>query len=241
MYPRNRQISILNFSFLLFFLISVASCIPKSDFDPDTLIGPQYYPTKKGQFVVYEVRQTLHKSLAADLMTHFYRKEVLADTFTDISGKPAYRIERFRRATHTQPWQIDSVWVLRKTNNRLIKIEHNRPFIKLVFPIKHGMRWDGNALNSFAAEQYKAEMLETPFKLDSQKILPQSLRIVHRADSSLVNKNLRYEVYAKDIGMVYKKTEVLHYINDSKNPFYAKDSIVSGIFLEEVALSWGVE
>lgn len=228
----------LPFLAILSFFTFITSC-SSDEIDP-ILFGTNHYPVKKGQFVTYQVTRVLHNEIVEDDIEIFQRKEVVVDTFTDASNRIAYRIEQFTRKDASEPWLIDSVWVLRKEPARLIKIENNEPFIKLVFPIENGITWNGNAVNDFLSEEYTAEVLSAPFRLNGESF-SKAIQVIHSQDSSIVDRDVRTEVYAENIGMVYKKTEVFQYINNFTNPFYAQDSVIGGIFFEQIAIDWGVE
>ncbi len=227
----------LYFCGILAFFLCLAAC--SDDEVAPELFGTAYYPVTKGQYVTYRVHTVFHSEILPDSFVTFERREVVVDTFTDVSGQTAYRIEQFVRNTPESPWQIDSVWTLRKEPSRLVKIENNEPFIKLVFPTYDGTTWNGNALNDFPAEEYRAELLPS-FSVEGQRF-SNVLRIEHSADSSLVDKDVRYEMYAENIGMVYRRTEVFQFINNFLNPFYGQDSVVGGIYQEIRAIDWGIE
>ncbi len=228
----------LTFFIILTLFVLIGAC--SNDEVNPVLLGTKHYPVEKGHFVTYQVKKILHGEIVEDEIEVFQRKEIVVDTFTDASNRTAYRIEQFKRADDSETWAIDSVWVVRKELTRLIKIENNEPFIKLVFPTENGTKWDGNAINGFPSEEYLAEVLSTPYQVNGNSF-SNVIQITHNADSSIVDRDVRIEVYAENIGLVYKKTEVFQYINDFTNQFYATDSVIGGIFFEQKVIDWGIE
>ncbi len=228
----------LYFSLALLFFVLLASCT-RDEVSP-ILFGTTYYPITPGHYVIYKVKRITYNELADNELEEFERKEVIVGPFTDASGREVHRLELFARADASEPWRMDSVWTVRKEPARLVRVENNEPFVRLVFPAHDGATWNGNALNDFPAETFRAEVPDAPFSLAAGSF-SRPIRVVQRQDSSIVNRDVRFEVYAEGVGMVYRKIEVYQYVNNFLSPFYGLDSITGGLFVEQTALSWGVE
>jgi hypothetical protein len=201
--------------FVIFLLsINLYSCKPKKT-DPATVdLGFDFSPLESGRYNIYEVDATLFTVLGKEY-ERYQVKEIIKDTI-QIGNETVYRLERFYRDSPDQPWpfQPDSVWTIRKNNFQLIKTENNFRYIKLVFPIEEGKTWDGNALNTLFAENYKMSNIDKPYQVN-EHYFPKTLTVFHKSDSSLLGKDLRLEVFARDIGLVYKKIEKIEYKNES--------------------------
>lgn len=202
--------------------------------------GPAFAPIGPGRYVVYDVASVEHFELAEDIYRFYQLKEVFVAPFTDPEGRESWRIERYIRPIGSQRWEIDSVWQARLDNGRYIRTENNTPFIRLAFPERAGLSWNGNAFNALGAETYRIEQFNQPFRVRNRSFNP-TLTVLQQRDSSLIHRDFRYEVYAQEIGMVYKRVERFRYIDRADNPFFGKDSIIAGLFLEQVAVEHGVE
>jgi len=226
----------LHLSILSFIVLALNSC----DFGNEVgdNFGQRHFPLDIGHFVVYDMNWIIHNATPDDEFESYQRMEVVADTFTNLAGGISYRIEQFRRDNPAERWGIDSVWSVRVNDGRIIKVENNEPFIKLVLPTRLGLEWDGNAINDFPRQTYRADIPLSGFRLRGENF-ENAIRIIQAQDSSLVNRNVRSEVYAEDIGMIYRRIESYNYIDDSTSPFFAQDSITGGVFLEQIMVEYG--
>ena len=66
------------------------------------------------------------------------------------------------------------------------------------------MSWDGNRFNNLGEQNYTLTQINEAFKLGSLSF-DSTIYISHAADSNLIEKKLAYEIYAKNVGLVFKK------------------------------------
>ncbi len=191
------------------------SCQSESVAPEDIRLGFEYFPLSVGQYSVYEV-EDIRYIFARDADTSRYQlREVVADSFPGVGGEIVYRLERYRR-TVDQPWQLDSVWTARKNTRQVVVVENNIPLIKLVFPSRTGITWDGNALNSRPEQIYSLAATSTALKeeisspLDS--LLARSLTVIQQeSQDTIITYTEVSETYVEDIGLFYKKSVNLQY------------------------------
>jgi len=184
--------------------------------DPDTVnqavSGYDYFPLEAGRYAVYEVNELRYViTSSTPKATTYYLKEVLGRQFVGATGIEQFPIERYKRATLQASWVLDSVWTAYRLPDRAVKVENNRAFVKLAFPLAEGNTWDGNLLSSHSAEEYEARF-GVPFPAQSD--FPGSLTVVQRRDSSLVSLYKRHEVYAPGLGLVYKEDIAWEYCQE---------------------------
>lgn len=169
-----------------------------------------FFPLETGRFVEYEVTETQYALAAPPLIRTSWLREVVREPFTDATGQPAFRLERFRRATDDAPWQLDSVWAARLETNRVVKTEGNVARVKLVFPLREDLRWNGNALNDRGPQEYRVRRFDTPRRMGAFSF-PRTLEVVQREDSSLVSLERRTERYARGVGLIESEDTRLFY------------------------------
>lgn len=193
--------------FLFLFSLFILSCNKKSEpevFDYD------YYPLSTGNYYIYSVSTTVigPTGTAKD---SFQLKEVIADTF-HFNDVVKYRIERFLRKKESDQWpsQPDSVWTVYSDKIKAVRTENNYSFIKMVWPMKENTQWNGNGLNILKAQTYTAKNIHKPYFFDDQNF-PQTITVVQSDEESKIDKDYEIEVYAKNIGLVYKISEVYEY------------------------------
>lgn len=217
----------------------LASCEEETiSVGPEQMLrGQEYFPLEVGRYTEYSVRQVNHKELIEDEYLQFFIRHEITEASAE-GADSVFRIERFRKPTLIDDWEADSVWTVRREGNRIVQVESNVPFVKLIFPLQTPLTWDGNAYNIMPQEDYSLEKVDSAYSLNGFEF-ERAATVVHKDAYTLIDQDIREEVYAAGVGLVYRKRETYSFINDSQSPFYAKDSIISGIFYEEVLLDYG--
>jgi hypothetical protein len=168
-------------------------------------LGYNYFPDKKGNYVIYQVDSLFYNDFTFTIDTfQFQIKEKITENFNDLSKRPTQRIERFYRQSSSQEWMIKDVWFANITNTTAEKVEENIRFVKIVFPLKKELTWNGNQFNSLGEQNYALTKLNEPLKLGSLNF-DSIIYISQAADSNLIEKKIAFEIYAKNVGLVYKK------------------------------------
>ena len=72
-----------------------------------------------------------------------------------MSGDTIYKLNRFFKRNEADPWQRINTWTIQKNKSNAIRTEENIKFVKLVFPVKEGLRFDGNV---YVNEDLKVEV-----------------------------------------------------------------------------------
>lgn len=161
-----------------------------------------FYPNEVGKWIEYDVTEIQHETQSDTF--RYQIREVITSDFIDDEGRVAQRIERFVRADSTEAWAIKDVWSSVRTSVRAEKIEEDVRYIKMTFPIQYFESWNGNAFNNLNEWTYFYEEIDEPktingFTFDSTVVVNQ------RDNFNFVEYENAYEVYAKNVGMVYKQ------------------------------------
>jgi hypothetical protein len=180
--------------------------------------GAGFFPLEVGQYRTYYVEDITFSFLEVPDTNRFFLKEVVADSFINQTNTPTYRLERFTRATDSMPWHLDSVWTATKDTRRVVITENNVPFIKLIFPLRSDLQWDGNALNTWIEDIYELQpstdelLHEIESPIDS--LLNSSITVIQeRSQDTTLAKIDVLETYAENTGLFYKKTIRLQVCN----------------------------
>lgn len=158
-----------------------------------------YFPMTQDHYVIYEV-DYLYKDnfLTTD---HFFIKAVIGDTLTDNEGRIVRRYLRYRGESANGPWNLQDIWTTVIANGRAELVEENQRKIKMVFAPDKTKEWNANAFNSLDPLNcyydgiHKSRTIGN-FQLDS------TVRVLQDTTYNFVEYRLKYEVYAKNIGMV---------------------------------------
>lgn len=181
-----------------------------------TRLGFNYFPLAIGNYTTYWV-EDIRYAFGKDPDTSYYQlKEVVADSFPGEGGEVVYQLVRYSRGLESEPWHLDSIWTARKNMRRVVVVENNVPFIKLVFPFRRGVAWDGNALNSRAEQIYTLEATHEAVREEIQSpldtLLAKSLTVIQQqSQDTIILYTQKLETYVEDVGLVYRKSVNLQY------------------------------
>ncbi|WP_276496078.1 hypothetical protein [Pontibacter litorisediminis] len=192
----------------------VAACEDKyKDPDPKAM-GYDYYPLEVGDWRIYNVTDIRYMSDVGDT-TRFQLRERVDTTFVDQTGQLNYKIIRSIRANENMNWVDDSVMTVVKTDAMVMLTKNNTKYVKLVFPVKEGNQWTGDAYNNNRAPGYALHTLHgkelytysavgAPYSVNGQ-IFSNTVEVIQGDYTSYdVTLDERKEVYAEGVGMIYR-------------------------------------
>ena len=134
-------------------------------------------------------------------------------------------MERYVRDDWNEDWQIKDVWNISKSDGTIERVEENLRFIKMVFPVDDGLRWEGNAFidpnisNSFNGNSIKTyEFWDNDYFYSDVDQAEQignltfdSIATIIQSDNEntqLFNYRYSVEKYARDIGLAVSYTHL---------------------------------
>lgn len=208
-------------------LLSFSACKKKVDYEAIDL-GYDYFPNKVGSYIIYEIDSTYY---GIQVETYQYQiKEVLADLYLDDAGEPVVKVERYRRNFNSQPWILSQSWIQKKTGTTAERVENNRKFIKLEFPVAEGGTWHPNAYNNLPDWTATYKNVDLPVDIGLLEF-GEGLTVELRNVVNLVDQEVFYEVYAKGVGMIVRKNKDINF----------QGGVPSGYDMEMRAISYSME
>ncbi|MBD2754216.1 hypothetical protein [Spirosoma validum] len=172
--------------------------------------GYDYFPLETGRYVVYDVQEQQYLINTSPIQRTYQLKEVAGKAYTDVTGQTAFRLMRYRRSAVNQPWQADSSWSARLVNNEAIRAENGLDFVKLLFPVQNLLTWDGNQRNAADSDDYKMCNVGQVYYVQGRQF-DQTVTVVEQDDSTLIGQDKRIDVYARQIGLIYKERTQLQF------------------------------
>lgn len=115
--------------------------------DPATM-GYNYYPLEVGEYRIYNVMDIRFQHDVGDT-AEFQVRERVDTTFYDQTNTLNYKIIRSIRTDASQAWVDDSVFTVTKSNTNVMLTKHNTRYVRLIFPVKEGKSWLGDAYNEY--------------------------------------------------------------------------------------------
>ena len=218
----NKNIAI-TFISLVIFLVFLYSCKKSETIKPIDL-GYSYYPSNVGHWIKYDVDSTYYDGFTHTVRKyHFKLNEEIQSTFLDNQNRPTQRLERYVQMSDTTSWYLRNVWASNLTSTTAEKVEENIRYVKLIFPISESQTWNGNAYNSLGEMDYTYNNTFKPFTVNGITF-DSTITVIQNVDSNLIYVKYMIEVYAKNIGLIYKRYEDIQ-----KQPDLQIDSIVGGL------------
>lgn len=198
--------------------------------------GSAYFPLNEGIYQVYSVTETLYSGLGTPEMTTYELMTEVVDSIASASGY-LYVINRSRRQSETDPWEPLDTWSARKNSREAIVSEGNTPFLKVIFPVRDGTRWDGNTFNSLGEDEYELRNAAEPYVVGGMTFEHTLTIEQERNEDFVVFNDTRREVYALDVGLVYRETIQYDYCTDDN--CLGQQKIESGIEVKQVIKQYG--
>ncbi|MDX1684932.1 MAG: hypothetical protein R3275_06815, partial [Saprospiraceae bacterium] len=215
--------------------------------DPEP--SSSFMPLSIGAFWTYKMDSIIYDPEPTGIVRDTIQEEVrleIVDTLDSSDSGTTYVVERYTRNSDTTKWRIRDVWSFKKDRYRFIATEENIPYIKLMFPLDLGTSWDGNTFIDEDEVKVKIRGEELDMfkfwsdyrvtdRMPTDSILSKAyqdvITVEHADREILIEKRLSLEKYAKDVGMIYKKLEILDTQNiDTDISFY--DRAQRGFILE---------
>tara|TARA_Y100000385_G_C13076896_1_gene631858 strand:+ start:1395 stop:2066 length:672 start_codon:yes stop_codon:yes gene_type:complete len=187
--------------FYFILIIITSSCKPIVYEETNYLYN--YFPLKLNQEKEFLVTNIVHNSFGKDTSSYFL-KEIITEYNINSEGDTVYTVERYWKLDATLNYEIKDVWTSKINLSAGYLNEENITYTKLIFPLSLNIFWNGNAFNNLDYQEYSVETLNTPFQLNNLNF-DSSLIVVQNYKSNLLEYESSKEVYATEIGLIYKE------------------------------------
>lgn len=206
--------------FYYFALITLSAVLFSCDKNPIPEFHYEYFGMEEGRYVVYDVIEIVHDNALNQHDTSIYQlKTYWADTFVDNQGRVAREFERSVRPTENDTWAFQDLWTGLFDGIRAELIEENQRVVKLVFAPTQNKEWDANAYNLYPEQNCFYRDIHGDTIIDNTTFDP-TLVVEQEQFNSIIDSVHRYEMYAKNIGLIYKYERDLHYQINGQSQIY---------------------
>lgn len=226
------------FKYLPVVLLAMMSC--GEDETAKQLSDAEYFPLRTGFYQIYTVHERKYQLQAeTENLTYQLRTEVV-DSFINLEGSYTYTIHRSKRNSPGDAWQFQQVWSVRMNVSNVVVSEENTPFVKIVFPAQPLRKWDGNALNILPADEYELAATGKSYPLETGLITGEYIQVVQEDSfDPVLFRNKRQEVYARNIGLVYREITDLIYCSDADECVIGQQVVESGTIYVQTLVEYG--
>lgn len=161
--------------------------------------GYDFQPLGVGLFWTYEVDQTIYYGENDSEQEQFFYRDSITGFYPNEEGEQVFIVER-SRSSDKLSWENEVEYTLIQRGQSLIRTFENQPIVALVFPPKNGVVWNGNAYRNAAQDDFELVNSNTSIRVNQED-----------SDDLVTYRDIRYEVYDRDVGLVEKYEEVLTY------------------------------
>jgi len=201
--------------------------------------GLDYYPLGKGRFQVYDVNQIKYTLGVPETLAYELKIQV-ADSIATQQGY-TYVQYRYQRQPGETDWTYIDTWSSTLDDRQAVQQEGNTAYLKIQFPVKDGNSWNGNLYNTGAAEDYQLQDAGKPQALAAGTFNDCITVLQSDNNDFVVYLDQRKEIYARNVGLVYKETTQLHYCTDTNAGCLGQQVVDEGVRYTQTIKAYGVE
>ena len=220
----------LVFLLLFFSLIGMmTSCDSETETVDDSTFGYDFFPVIVGKSWVYASDSIILTAggTRRDTFRSFIR-EVVGDTLVDATGNTSFKLHRFFKRNEADAWISTNTWTCSIDKTMAIRTEENIRQVKLVFPIKKGLRWNANVflyedltvvvggepIALYRGWNPRMEEIDQPYDFNGQQI--PSIKVNVAEEDNILSFRDISEYYGKGIGLV--RRDMVVYDSDGSRP-----------------------
>jgi hypothetical protein len=198
----------------------------------------EYMPLQTGKYIHYRLDSMRFIDFGQrDTVVSYDAKDVVDGELTDNLGRPTFRIVRYLRdvaSTNEEDYIAHLTYYVTPTKESIEVQEENLKFQKLRLPVTNGFNWHGNSflpatpyyeIYQFSNDEdinlwdYTYSYVGEPVTINDVTY-DSTATVVQVADSSnvpiefpdgLAYRNYWTEIYARNIGLVYKEVVMWEY------------------------------
>jgi phosphotransferase system IIA component len=228
-------------------LIIACACGSENNVTPSDQL---YFPLQVGKYWIYDVEETsilrLNCNDNGEINSKYELLVSVTDSFPNPEGGYSYKMLRSTRITSSQVWNPVATWTSKIVKSQAINNESNVPYVKLIFPVFDGLQWNGNLfnnetqLNGKVEDQYKLTLTDQPFTSTKGQAFEQTVTVIQNDEQkNILYRDTRSEVYAFNVGLVYKESYLLTYFSNSQLPCYAQNKTQQGFIYKQTLKEFG--
>lgn len=203
------------FPAVILFSLIIIGCTENPE-DPGLDRRLDYFPMEEDYWIEYQVDSTVYDAFSGTVYTNTFQvREYFESAFLDNDDRPSMRIERSYRADPTEEWVLRDIWYATRTEQVAERLEENVRFIKMVFPAVEGTEWNGNSYIDFDAPNTDLDKYEDwnytytnlfgTYESNIADLFTDVTEITHIDSGTEIDYRYSKEIYAKNVGLVYKE------------------------------------
>lgn len=185
---------------LLALVVMFVGC---KDSDTTPIDSYDYIPLEVGRFVTYDYKEELYSAgKNTPTINTWQEKDQVVEQSVEEGNMTTFIVARYKRSSDTDYWTKIKEYAVKQSPDKVLTTIDNQTFFSLIFPIDERVRWNGNSFNNKDPEEYSYDLVNQPGKV-WDKTFDQTITVVERMDSSVINKYTGLKKYALGVGLIY--------------------------------------
>ena len=186
----------------------------------------EYFPLIKGHWITYEVDSILYNPFGIDTV-RFQVSYIIDSVYFNFNNQKTARIAWYINPIKGNQWtgtpHYSSSTITETTAET---VEENQRIIKMVFPVKQGIIWNGNAYNNLGIKEYYYYDISKPLTILGS-VFDTTVRVIQQDLTTLISIDYEDEVYAMNVGLISSKKVHLRDIqtSSSKNGYVYEQKV----------------
>ena len=210
----------------IFGLVIFGLACNKQPIEPaNTLNAKDYFPLDSGMWWIYDVQKIEIDAPIGKFDTSNFELKMLIKNYDE--DTKLYEFWRYSRADSTMPWDNYDVVTVSTDHLTIQWVENNLRYVKLTNPVAENKNWDGNIYNILSPWNYFYSNFESSFE-NEYLVVTDVIKVNQREVSNFLQSEKAWELYGKNVGLVFKYEEVLELeSNQSKTGYIDRYDLIT--------------
>ncbi|SDA87936.1 hypothetical protein SAMN03080617_03020 [Algoriphagus alkaliphilus] len=209
--------------YLFIFLLFGVACEENIE-TPNLDLELEYQPLEIGKFWIYGVDETIFFGENDSETEQYFYRDRIRSRYLNEQNEFNYIVERSKSQNRSN-WVFELEYTMIHRNKVLLRTINNQPLVALVFPPILGKNWNGKIYQAEGKDEF--EIVDAGVgNLPGFEGVPLVRVNQENLDDKITIRDVRYEIFGKEIGLLEKYDEVLTYC--SRNDCLGKQLIDSG-------------
>lgn len=209
---------------LLILCIIWNACTDTIEPPVDGQLEYEFFPLEIGKIWEYQLDSTIYDSQVNEVRktTSYVQEEIVRIESDNVSGEDQYVVSRVWKRNISDRWKPLNLWTASINESQAFRTEDNLRFVKMIFPPREGITWDGNSfireginviIGGQTLDMFKNWNYQITNRIESDSVGDLSfddvIEVEQANDENAIELRFSKEKYAKNIGLIYKEQRIL--------------------------------
>jgi hypothetical protein len=185
-------------------MVILASACHKDE-PPGIFTDHLYFPLNQNTSWTFEIDSIFYNDFTSTIDSFQYQiRETIESTIDSTVSTKTVRVEQTRRNSPNAVWGVESAFSLSLSRERAERFENNIRTVKLVFPVREGLKWNGNAFNPMDPLDFRMTDIHKPSTV-SGITYDSTITVIQIDTENLIERKKYVEIYARNVGLISRE------------------------------------